>query len=56
LSKSSLQGAQTQLYCALSDFEKLQGGKYYSDCEVKKETLPKTWEKDIEKFWDVSEE
>ena len=56
LTKSSRQGAQTNIYCALEDFDKLQGGSYYSDCKVKKETLPKTWEKDIEKFWIISEE
>ena len=56
LSKSSKQGAQTQLYCALEDFDKIQGGKYYSDCRVQQKKLPKTFEKDQEKLWDISEE
>jgi hypothetical protein len=55
-SKSSRQGAQTQLYCALEDFDKIEAGKYYCDCKVKKEKLPTTWEQDMQRFWHVTEE
>ena len=55
--KSSIQGAQTTLYCALVDNDKLQGGKYYADCiAVKKmakggddeEFGKKLWAKSLE--------
>lgn len=53
--KSPVQGAQTTLYCALEDYEKLEGGKYYSDCKVKKETDLASSEENAKKMWELSE-
>ncbi len=53
--KSALQGAQTSLYCALEDFDKLEGGGYYADCKIKK-LNPEAWkEENWIKLWEVSE-
>jgi retinol dehydrogenase 12 len=43
LMKSTSEGAQTSLYCCLSDFRKLENGKYHSDCQVMQETFPPQW-------------
>lgn len=52
--KTPVQGAQTTLYCALEDQEKLEGGKYYSDCKVKKETELVS-EENAQRMWELSE-
>ena len=48
-------GAQTQLHCALCPFEELQSGSYYSDCNVKQETLCDDWKEDAAKLYELSE-
>ena len=53
--KSTLQGAQTTLYCALEDFEKIKGGAYYSDCKMVKENPEANKEENWKKLWDASE-
>ncbi|CAD8141675.1 unnamed protein product [Paramecium octaurelia] len=54
LSKSSLQGAQTTLQCALEDYDKLVDGGYYSDCKLKQ---PQNTNKQLaEKLWEFSAE
>jgi retinol dehydrogenase-12 len=53
-SKSVPQGAQTSLYCALADFDKIEGGKYYADCRVGKPTALSQSEENAKKFWDIS--
>ena len=54
--KSNLQGAQTSLHCCLVDFDKLDSGKYYADCEVYQEVFKsKNWEEEAQKLWDISE-
>lgn len=58
ISKDSNQGAQTTLYCALCDFDKLDGGKYHKDCKVNylgrlarsEENAKKLWEYTINKL------
>jgi len=52
--KSSVQGAQTSLYCALDEGLADKTGKYYSDCD---ETVPSRRarnEEDAQKLWDLS--
>ena len=44
------------MHCCLVDFDKLDSGKYYADCEVLQETFPGNWEKQAEELWGVSKE
>ena len=53
--KTPLQGAQTTLYCALEDYEKIKGGAYYSDCKMIKENPEANKEENWKKLWDASE-
>jgi len=53
--KTPLEGAQTSLYCALEDFDKLEGGAYYKDCKVVKETKQARNEENWKKLWEMSE-
>jgi len=53
--KTPLEGAQTSLYCALEDFEKLKAGGYYSDCKVVEEASQAKKEEDMKRLWEVSE-
>lgn len=46
-------GAQTTLYCALEDYDKLKGGAYYSDCVEKK---TKATSQEAEKLWLFTED
>jgi len=53
--KTPLEGAQTSLYCALEDFEKLEAGGYYVDCKLEKEAAHAKNEEDMKRLWDISE-
>ena len=55
--KSPWQGAQTTIYCAVTEGIEDQSGKYFSDCEVKKVTNPQAHDDAIaERLWEVSAE
>lgn len=54
-SKSPKQGAQTNLYCSLVAHEKLENGKYYSDCRIKFSRPAARDEKKMKKLWEISE-
>jgi len=54
--KSSKEGAQTTIYCAMEKFERLEGGAYYSDCK-KKDVDKKALEvENQEKLWKICED
>jgi len=55
ITKSPLEGAQTELYCTLEDFDKLKGGAYYQDCQVAEEGASAKKEEDWKRLWEVSE-
>jgi retinol dehydrogenase-12 len=50
--KSSLQGAQTTLYCSVIDHKKLRGGHYYVDCKESKDSDQNTLLKEQKRLWD----
>lgn len=55
LIKTPLQGAQTTIYCAVS--EEMEGvtGKYLADCRIKKTNNPQATDDQIaERLWEVS--
>ena len=52
--KSSEQGAQTTLQCALMDHDKLEGGAFYSDCVPTKMNPDGKNEEFGKRLWDVS--
>ena len=55
LAKTPLQGAQTTIYCAVS--EEMEGvtGKYLADCEIKKTNNPQATDDEVaERLWEVS--
>ncbi len=57
LFKTPLQGAQTNIYCAVEEGIESKSGQYFSDCKVKKLTNPQATDDDIaERLWDVSEQ
>jgi len=51
--KTPLQGAQTSLYCSLSD--DVTPGAYYEDCKLKKATIPKGKPNLAFDLWETSE-
>ncbi len=53
--KNALEGAQTSLYCALEEFERLKPGGYYVDCHVAEEASQAKKEDEMKRLWDVSE-
>jgi len=44
VTKDPESGAQTNLHCCLEEWDNLENGKYYADCEKKDETLSPNWE------------
>ena len=55
VTKNPQQGAQTSIYCALEDHNKLKGGAYYSDCK-EKDLNPLAFEEGIgERLWRLTE-
>jgi len=52
---SVLEGAQTPLYCALEDEEKLVSGGYYSNVKLKPENKLARDEESNRKLWEISE-
>ena len=55
LMKTPLEGAQTTIYCAVS--EEMEGvtGKYLADCQIKKTNNPQATDDQVaEKLWEVS--
>ena len=56
LTKTPLQGAQTTIYCAVS--EEMEGvtGKYLADCKITKTLNPQAEDDQLaERLWEVSE-
>ena len=53
--KTALQGAQTSLYCALEDLDKLKAGGYYKDCKLATENKLVKDEENAKKLWDITE-
>ena len=53
--KSTQQGAQTTLHCALISHEKLENGKYYSDCQTKWTRSAEVDSVKMKKLWEISE-
>ena len=53
--KSAWQGAQTTIYCAVSEEMEGVSGQYLSDCKIKKLTNPQATDDSIaERLWEVS--
>ena len=55
LAKTPWEGAQTTIYCAVS--EEMEGvtGKYLADCRIKKTNNPQATDDQVaEKLWEVS--
>jgi len=50
--KSSLQGAQTTIYCSIIDHQKLRGGHYYVDCKEDRDSEQSTLMKEQKRLWD----
>lgn len=51
--KTTVKGAQTTIYCALEDHEKLSGGNYYADCKIRKLANPVAFDDETgKKLWD----
>lgn len=54
--KTSQQGAQTTIYCAVDESLKIVSGRYYSDCK-EKQLLPHALnDEDAIRLWKLSEE
>ena len=53
--KTPAQGAQTTIYCALEEHEKLRHGAYYKDCKVAKESSKVDKEEDRKRLWEITE-
>ncbi|XP_022335260.1 retinol dehydrogenase 13-like [Crassostrea virginica] len=55
LSKTSVQGAQTSIYCAVEESLANVTGKYFSDCAIKEESKAAQDDEAAKKLWEVSE-
>ncbi|KAK3092840.1 hypothetical protein FSP39_007804, partial [Pinctada imbricata] len=53
--KSPMQGAQTSIYCAVSEDLNNVSGKYFSDCAIKGESKQAKDDGTAKKLWEVSE-
>lgn len=54
--KSPVEGAQTTLYCALEDQDKLNNGFYYADCKSIKENPLASDPENAKRLWELSEQ
>lgn len=52
--KNVEQGAQTTLFCALEDLEKMENGGYYSDCRIAETSQEAMNDQKMKKLWDIS--
>lgn len=52
--KTSEQGAQTTIYCAVDEKCANESGLYYAECAVKKPSKEATNEEDAKGLWDLS--
>lgn len=55
LTKSSLEGAQTTIYCAVDDSIPDFNGRYFADCQVAKCTPQASNVESAKKLWEISE-
>lgn len=54
ITRNVAQGAQTTLYCALADYDKLTNGGYYNNCELAKESKLAKKAEDADRLWTES--
>ena len=54
-SKSPRHGAQTSLFCCLSDFKSLKNGAFYDACAIEKVEFKGDYEGQQKAVWDFSE-
>lgn len=53
--KSAREGAQTSIYCAVTEGIEKHSGRYFSDCKVKKLITPQAKDDAIaDRLWQVS--
>lgn len=53
-SLSSKEGCQTHLFCMLAPWEKLENGKYYENCQVKKVSKFAEDDENMARIWDIT--
>ena len=53
--KTREQGAQTSVYCAVEDYDKLQAGGYYDDCKIAKASAEACKEENGKRLWEMTE-
>ena len=53
--KTAWEGAQTTIYCAVSEEMEGVSGKYLADCQIQKPVNPQALDDDLaDKLWDAS--
>ena len=53
--KTPQQGAQTTIYCAVSEEVEGKSGEYFADCKLNKPTNPEVYDKEVaDRLWRVS--